>query len=75
MIYICIMANVKKMCMKELHDKFYELYDDLVARGVSFHDVSEEFSELYIWFVHYNCQSDDLERAQELYDVMMSSVK
>jgi hypothetical protein len=61
--------------MKELHDKFYELYDNLVERGVNFYDVSEEFYELYIWFEYYNCVTSDLEKAQELYDVMVSSVK
>lgn len=65
-----IMTDDNKICMNELHDKFYELYDDLVERGVKFCDVSDEFHEIYSWFVHYGCQSDDLKRAQDLYDAM-----
>lgn len=68
-----------KVSMKELHDKFYELYDKLTECGdvckCDVHDIANDFYEVYIWFVHYGCQDDDLKRAEELYDYLVYKYK
>lgn len=60
-----------KIRMHELHDKFYELYDKFHEQCDTLdtcNDIENNFFEVYIWFVHYNCTDYDLKYALELYD-------
>ena len=62
-----------KIRMYEIHDKFYEIYDNIgklneitIEEWDNICAIENEFFELYIWFEHYKCTDSDLKRANEL---------
>ena len=64
---------MNKIHMQEIHDKFYEIYDNIHKLNGKIEEncdtiyaIENEFFELYIWFEHYKCTDSDLKRANEL---------
>lgn len=65
-------VEYRRKLMKIIHDAFYELYENFIDdHSDNIDEIQQSFSEIYMWFEHYNCPIDDLLRILELYDSLV----